>query len=453
MKNIIKQEKGIALVISLMLILVMSVMVAGFMLTITNEQKMGGNQVRYIEALNVAEAGISEAAARIGVGTSSANFIGEGTNPGSASWQAKLVDSDDLPTAASGSNVVYYSSIQPDGSGLQYSVSQWDNNPDTIYALTVRYKTDEAGTGIYYYNHATGAETLVVGPSYSAPSLNHSPVYIARSTGMVGNVRRSVEVNLTQQRFTFATNAAVACDAGVFKTGFFCACGHNHSINTPWGTGVKKGANQFPCIPYELCDPNRTPAGDSAAGCLKAITTSGDVIDQPGNGNNGGAFGYPEPLSTTEPPLKQIWEIFGFADSIDFKNAFTFRTVNSVGELGGDPNGFVEFNCDVNFADVGATQVHGIWWIKGNFFAGSEQFKGLIYAESDCDMTGKFWILGALLAKGDVTLSGVGQPRGRGMHFRGNADVLYSSEAVSQELSNSSNSGLKQLAWREVNIH
>jgi hypothetical protein len=39
------------------------------------------------------------------------------------------------------------------------------------------------------------------------------------------------------------------------------------------------------------------------------------------------------------------------------------------------------------------------------------------------------------------------------MHFRGNADVLYSSEAVSQELANSSTSGVKQLSWREVNIY
>ena len=452
MNNIIKQEKGIALVISLMLILVMSVMVAGFMLTITNEQKMGGNQVRYIEALNVAEAGLSEAAARIGIGSSAAQFIGEGTNPTSASWQAKIVNSASLPTAATGSNVAYYSSIMPDGSGLQYSVSEWANNPDTIYALTVRYKTNEAGTGIYYYNHVTGYDILVAGPPFSAPSLNHSPIYIARSTGMVGNVRRSVEVNLTQQRFTFNTTAAVACDAGVFKTGFFCACGHNHSIDTPWGTPARVG-NNYPCIQYELCDPNRTPAGDSAAGCLRAITTSGDTIDQPGQGNNGGAFGYPEPLSNAADTLKEIWEIFGFADSVDFKKDFKFRTVNSIAELGGDPNGFVEFNCDVDMGSVGASQIHGIWWIKGNFFAQSQQFKGLIYAESDCDMTGKFWILGALLAKGDVTLGGAGLPRGRGMHFRGNADVLYSSEAVTRELANSSTQGLKQLSWREVNIH
>lgn len=458
MNGILKKQDGIALVISLMLLLVMSVMVAGFMLTVTSERKLGSNQKLYMEAMNIAEAGISEVAARIAMGPSdpSGYYIGEGSAPTSALWSTKVINSSSLPSAATGSHVTYVTSLQPTTSRLPYSVSSWSGS-DTTYCLTVAYKTNSAKTGIYYYNHATGKDTLIIGPTYSAPNDNYSPVYVARSTGIMNNIRRTIEVHLTQQKYTFSTTAAVACDGGVFRTGYFAVCGHNHSINTPWGTEPYDAAHggSYPCESYELCD--RTAASDLEAGCLPGVSTTGDIIQDPGQGNNGGIWGSPDPTNTNAPsPFKPIWEVFGYATEEEFTQAFNFRTVTSYADADfQDGNGFIKFDMDEVDADnFGVSQVQGIWWIKGGFkMSGDFQFKGLIYVDGNFEKnqggTGKCWILGSLMCNGEVVGT---DPNSKGVHFRGNGDVLYSSEAVVQQLQNSSNIGLKQLSWREINL-
>ncbi|MDP2806608.1 MAG: pilus assembly PilX N-terminal domain-containing protein, partial [bacterium] len=253
MYQTIKQEKGIAMVIALMLLLVMSVMVAGFMLTITNEQKMGGNQVRYVEALNLAEAGVSEVSARLNL-AGGASAIAEET-PTSADWEARILNATNLPAAAG--HIQYFSTLLAgNGNQLNYTVSDI-NSADAQYVLTAKYKTNSAGTGIYYYDYGTGAQRLVNGPPFNAPNQYSFPIWVVRSTGMVGNVRRSVEAEVTKRKIEINVTAAVASDAGIWGTGHFSVCGHNHQMSTPINTLVVRGASN-PCHDdgYEVCDPD-----------------------------------------------------------------------------------------------------------------------------------------------------------------------------------------------------
>ncbi len=452
MQNKLKQEKGIALVITMMLLLVMSVMVAGFMLSTTTEKQMGGNQVRYVEAMNVAEAGISEMAARLA--KTGAIFIGEKT-PTSANWEARVLNTTSLPTSTT--TLKYYSSIQTGmADALPYTVSTVDGY-DGKYALSVRYKTDPAQTGIYYYDISTGQQSLSVGPPFNAPNDKSAPVWVIRATGLVGNVRRTVEVEASKNILTCNVKSAVNCDQGVFVTGAFSVCGHNHPASIDYGEyGARdKGSNPpycgSPVGAHELC--MRTGITCDEAGCLAGIATSGGLIDRPGSGNSNTMSGDPPTIQDPAYAVKPIWEMLGCADEADMKRKYRVRTVSSVAELNGDYNGFIEFTNDLDVSTLGTSTAHGVYWCKKNFFGRSDfAFKGMIYGESDFDITSKFWVLGACVAKGDVNLAGVGQPRGRGMHFRGNGDCLYSSEVLQNELSNGTSAGLKQLGWREINL-
>jgi type II secretory pathway component PulK len=72
MKNI-RNEKGIAMVLTLMVILVLSVMASGLMYNIVNEKTITANRMRSSQALALAKAGQAEAIARLSIPYSNSN--------------------------------------------------------------------------------------------------------------------------------------------------------------------------------------------------------------------------------------------------------------------------------------------------------------------------------------------------------------------------------------------
>ncbi|MDP2807026.1 MAG: hypothetical protein Q8O74_02680, partial [bacterium] len=101
----------------------------------------------------------------------------------------------------------------------------------------------------------------------------------------------------------------------------------------------------------------------------------------------------------------------------------------------------------------------GILWIRGPLSGiGRVAFKGLIFVEGEMTVSNQIWVLGALMVRGNTTLydevTNNAPGAGRGMHMRGNGDLLYSSEVlqyVMQQISSTTN-GLKQISWREIDI-
>ncbi|MDQ7798619.1 MAG: pilus assembly PilX N-terminal domain-containing protein [Candidatus Edwardsbacteria bacterium] len=468
MLSALKKEKGIALVIAMMLLLVMSVMVAGFMLTITTEQKLGGNQNTYTSALNAAEAGISELSARLSLTGSSPYYIGEGdvVHP---DWQARIVNNTSIPTAPANSNIDYYSSLQAslnDTLQLPYTVSTV-NTADSVYVLTARYKTEINGTDttIYYYNHATGERIAVASP-YGAPNDKSTPIWVIRSTGIRGNVRRSLEVEVSKILFDCNVKASLQTNADIFFRGRGGVCGHNHPVSLWHSTGQPDagasltGGGGLPYCHsprglYELCNPPSVT--DDDAGCLPGIATSpGATLKGP----QGGAVSNGEPPTAGNVTYQPIWNMLGFADSISMKTAYGFLpaitdpTTVSPTDFQGKA---LEFDCDVDISALNLTaNPSGIWWLKKGFKAAGGNnvyFKGIFVVEGGMHISGQFWVLGAMVCNGDIVL---GNPSGgpNPVNLTGQIDVLYSSEAIQDVLSQTSSSaGLKQLSWREVNIH
>ena len=67
------QERGIALVMALMVLLAISLLSVALMMTLQIEKKLTGEQSRYARCLNLAEAGVAEAMSHIRNGDIPAN--------------------------------------------------------------------------------------------------------------------------------------------------------------------------------------------------------------------------------------------------------------------------------------------------------------------------------------------------------------------------------------------
>ena len=202
-----------------------------------------------------------------------------------------------------------------------------------------------------------------------------------------------------------------------------------------------------------------------AGGCLPGLTTTGDNLTPPGGG--GTLEGVPP--SSKAGTFKPIWEVLGFADEAGMRAAYTITPITTrAGASVTDGCGFYEYTGDTH--DGGTSDQlsitdlpdssRGILWVRGPFDGvGQGYFKGLLYVDGEMTVSNQIWILGAVMVKGDtvncdrVTQNGGGGQRG--MHMRGNGDLLYSSEMlqyVMQKISSAS-TGLKQISWREIDIH
>ena len=67
-KRVVNDERGMALVISLIVLLSLTVLGTALMMTVNIEGKIAGHQLRDVQALNIAEAGLEEAMLRIRTG-------------------------------------------------------------------------------------------------------------------------------------------------------------------------------------------------------------------------------------------------------------------------------------------------------------------------------------------------------------------------------------------------
>jgi hypothetical protein len=108
-------ERGNALVIALLVLLLLSSMAAVFVAVTKTEKQISGNNLRDSQALYGAEGGVAEALARMSK-SSSPSYVGETTSPPTPGWGRYLVLSGNA------------SSGDPDYSGTQFD--GLDNNGD-----------------------------------------------------------------------------------------------------------------------------------------------------------------------------------------------------------------------------------------------------------------------------------------------------------------------------------
>jgi len=401
-------QEGMALVLAIMVLLVLTVIGAALMANVNTETRIAGLKVRDTQALSTAEAGVQEAMLRIRNGD-----IVDDVNAAKTTYIFNQVAGSVPPV---GTNEVGLATLQPAGSWLSYSTAT-----KTPYTLSVRYKTRGTPGQILKYDDAAN-------PKINTATGN--PIWVITSTGTQGTASRTVYAEVTRSKFNVLARAAVAANVGIDFKGNINVCGHDHRMDTPLNT-----------LPPACCASWHMIPTTSHTTCLPGAWSS-NIVQKQGSST---VQGDPVPWRSSQPTASFYsgpWDMLGMSQSEFY--AWVGTPTNSepsppvgiyyldnniikqdhVGDwhyTGGDGEGFLY--CDGN--------LH----INGNF-----TFKGLIYCEGDLDINGNVWILGGLVVRGNSTVK----------IANGTATILFSGDAIQQKISRYGGN-LRTIAWRELN--
>jgi Tfp pilus assembly protein PilX len=402
--KITREERGIAMIMALMVLLAMSLLAVLLMVSLQVETKIAGHSARYAAALNVAEAGVSEALSRIRNGD-----IPNTMNPRTVG-QIFLAPAGSIPPV--GADTVAMGTGQPVGQWLEYSTANKSTD-----VLTVRYKTDSLRTLIYRYD-----QNLVSPVNYTSGF----PIYVITAMGKKGTDVRKIETEVVPRPYNVVVNAAVAAKKGIDFGGNAAICGYNHRMDTPSYTNGVHPAG--PCNAWEIGSSD-LPGGWSE----EDITTGGSASEggSPSwkNDNNGAGF-YSGP-----------WDALGLSSAEFFAWMGSPLAVPPV-----TPNGI--FYLDNNFTHqdqsgvfaYNGTNGEGFLYVDGDMtINGNFTYRGLIYIEGDLKINGNSWILGGLIVRG----------KSRIKIANGSCVVLYSRDAIQQNITKYGQQFLT-LSWREI---
>ena len=415
-------ERGMALVIALLILLVLSMLGAGLMVTVGTESRIAGHQLRNTQALAIAEAGVQEAILRIRTGD-----VPDNLNKRSV---AIIYEAPAGSLPVSGADTTSLPTLQPAGSYLGYSSASKQvatGSPADLRALVVRYKTvTTAGaspdTQIVRYDDAAN-------PKFNTTT--GTPVFQIVSSGGKGSALRGVVAEVTRSKFNILAKGAVVAQVAIQFKGNIKICGHDHRADTPvwteppvcnlpYGGGGWLGPDAHTsCMPGGWSEQEITQQGSPAVYGEPA----------PEDENNGTGF-YSGPWDVLGLGQTEFWSWVGAAQT-----AVPGGTPNGIYYLDDDgtaQNGSGNWNFNGGDGE-GFLYCDGDLRINGNF-----TYRGLIYCEGDLDINGNCWILGAIVVKGKTVVK----------IANGSAVVLYSGEAIQQFISKYGGN-LRMLSWRE----
>jgi type II secretory pathway pseudopilin PulG len=396
-----RNERGIALVMALLVLLVISLLSATLMLSMNVETKVASLSTREVQALNIAEAGVAEAVARIRNGEIPTN-----SNPRQV---AQIFNTTLGNVPVLGADSVALATRQPDGQWLQYTTA---GKADTT--LTVRYKTNNTNPPTKIYRFDPNLNPAV-------QDVSGFPIWVVTSTGRKGGVSRRIVTEVIQRPINVNAKGAFVADKGIDFSGNSKICGYNHDMDTPADTP----ARPF-CNPYELGFGNCTGAWSSG------VITSGGSAQQDGwpvaNSPNQVGF-YNGPWDALSMTQADFFSWAGTPTAVEPQNPTGVYYLDNNG-ASQDASGDFKYNGGTG---EGMLYVDGDLSINGNFI-----FRGLLYVEGDLKINGNCWILGSLIVKGKSTIK----------IANGTCTVLFSEEAISLNIAKYGGQFVT-LSWRE----
>jgi Tfp pilus assembly protein PilX len=405
--DIKNDERGFALVVSMLILLVMTLLGLVLMSSVVLNRSLTGNDQRMRQSLNIAEAGVSEAMSRIG-------HLDTQMLPTDPNGVCQVFNTVAGNVPALGADSVGLATGQPVGSYLNYTSAT--RGPDV---LTIGWKKDPTGTLVMRYD---GAAT---------PQINAAtgyPIYTITSTGRIGTTRRTVVTEVIQRPFNVAAKAALSANIPINSLGNAVICGYNHSIDTPYDDGIK-GRGSGPGGPKDCIDNELGHDDLPGMYCTQPV-------------NPGGAFlGSGSPSDWVENQVGFYagpWEALGMsqAEFFSFIGAPVTNPPNWKGVYYIDNNAVTQ---DLS-ADLKLTSVdgEGFIYVDGNLHISSNfHYTGLIYVEGDFDINGNAWVLGGIIVKGQTNIKA-----------NGGMTILYSKDAINQSLSKYGGQFVT-LNWRE----
>ncbi|MEO0281344.1 MAG: hypothetical protein ABIN05_03220 [candidate division WOR-3 bacterium] len=495
------EKKGIALVTTIMILLMLSLLAAGMFFTIKNETAISIYQAQSVQVISVAESALDEIKHRMNLPPSDPAFIGDTSVPLNPNWTTVILFEDHSDQDDSTTGIFYKTSLQtelddfdPDNPEMDYTTKEYEEG----VSLTIRHKTNEDGTQIYYYDSKT--EKQFLGP----PSLvvEYPPVELVEITARSGKAVKKILAEISKQEVNIKVQSALSSSTIAWQmTGNtdVYVCGHNHLLSTPFNVcpfdpttsaphqpgssapavscwAVQSGTGSYatgrPLYHVEIDSVDSHPGKNhyfynyykhtwninrleydpycTRAGCLAGIATTSSSV-----GNYGATkshiFGNPDIIIKYDLVIPELYEVLGYSSEAEMNEAINWETslvsdpVNiRYFKLGAGPGSVIEIPT-IN------SQTVGIIWVNGSvrLRAGSRSFqhKGLLYIQENLlenSIPGgnyDFWVLGAMMVKGYID----------DIHTSGNKRMffMYSKDALSQTVEQDLRF-YKLIGWKEV---
>lgn len=403
-------ERGIALAMSILILMVMSMLSLVLMAGVSMNRGLVGHDLRMRRALNFAEAGVGEAVSRI---RNQETLM----NPADPADVCQIFNTAPGSVPALGADSIGLATGQPAGQFLNYSTA--GRGPEV---LTISWKKDPTGTTVMRYDPSRNPAMNVV---------TGSPVYSVVSTGRAGSAKRTVLTEVIAKPFQFNAKGALAANVPVASLGNAVICGYDHYEETRNDDG-QDGRTVGGLPDYDHCGDDEKPSGVGVPGIYSTqAVNAGGAFQGFGTPNilqNQTDF-YEGPWSTFNMGQAEFWEFVGkpvpFAGKADWNGVFNV-----------DNNGVTQDRSEtVHLHDVSG---EGFLYVDGDLeLDASFHYRGLIYVEGNLKMNGSAWVLGAVIVKGGSQVS-----------TSGNMTILFSKDTVEQMMSKYAGQFVT-LSWRE----
>ncbi len=400
-------ESGSAMVISLLVLVVLTMLGTLFLAQSNIETQIAGHDMRSTQALFAAEAGYAEGLARMSDASDATNYIGRPvgdyvTNPG---WGTYIVmangnsadDPDHAATLSDGLDNDLDGTVDEDDEFYPEVLSGQGADAIDYPWVKVEYKLNATGQVILYGDHDNDLAT--------PPIMNLTtgvPVIRVTAAGATGSAGRTVEIEAVKVP-AMIYNAAMYVEDDDFRFNGtqWTVSGEDHDPST--GAAIT-GATEVPGI-ATTANPNN----------IEAELNSHQINNVPGDG------GAPSIQSATV--------------DLDLDGIAASYTSMADRELPGGNYGNVVWGDYDNYEITHITgDLHGSGQMDG---------AGVLIVDGDLFVSGRFIWYGLVVVLGDVTFTGGGQD----VHIfgatlvqggvttqtvSGNADICYSSETLAK---------------------
>lgn len=400
-----QDERGVALVMAIVVLLVVSILATMVMQNLSTERKISGHGLRSSRALSAAEAGIAEAVSRLRSGEIQ---LDEAT-PGSVA-QIFLVEPGMVP--AVGTDTTAYATLQPTGAWLEYSSASSRSD-----ALTLAFRCDPSTGAVVRWDEAQ---------SPPLNTLTGMPVYQITSTGRVNGDRTRVVAEVIRKPLHARLGAALTVGNTLVLQGGIAICGFLHSSALANGEGASGRLSSPACTPQEV-GRDDVPA----VWVGRALTNNGATLaglPSASEENQAGFFAGP-------------WEVLGISST-------EFRALLTAPEA--QPPDFNHVVWMDNDNSVGNA--------SGTFTINNLEGEGLLYVDGDLTLTGSVASRGLLYVEGNLVTSSPGSLVG-GVVVHGRTGgqttlqdgpaILYSVDAIHEAVARATGE-IVTLSWREA---
>jgi Tfp pilus assembly protein PilX len=415
-------QEGMALVLAIMVLLVLTVIGAALMANVNTETKISGLKVQDTKALQVAEAGVQEALLRLRNGD-----VPDDLNPRRVTIIFNQV-AGSLPPV--GADTTALPTLQPTGSYLNYSTASKSGA-----MLSIKYRTKGSPGVIQRYDDT------------ASPKINGvtgNTIWSITSTGTAGGASRTIYTEVCRQRFNILARGAVTAQVGIQFMGNIKVCGHNHRYDTPVNAQpAPSGANPL-CDGAYVGGPDGWWDSNVHSACMPGSWSEKEVDTSHGS-----------PTVIGEPAAAQQyqagfysgpWDALGMTQTDFWSWVGAPRTVGPI-----PPKGILYLDNDLtkqNGSDqnnnaswtYNGGNGEGLLYVDGDLnLNGAFSYRGMIYVEGDLKINGNCWILGGLIVKGKSIVK----------IANGSAVILYSAEAMQQNITRYGGN-MRTIAWKEL---